>query len=150
MTEQKILDDLAAHNVAKVEIKFKGQMIEIDTDRWQFEPEKDGWLIKVEDVAGKVLALDHGLHLDDLDFGDDLYNEETIGGFYREEVEENLCCFDWTDYTSTRRLDTGTILINVEARTISITGTKQTVAVVTEPFGYTRQVEQKSEAEAAA
>ncbi len=156
MTEQKVLDDLAAHNVAKVEIKFKGQLIQHDDDWWQFEPEKDGWLIKVEDAAGKVLALDDDAHLNDLDFDEDLYNKEptTIGGFCREEIEDDLFWY-WTRYTNDRaekegEKATGTILITVEARTVSITGTKQTMAVVTKPFEYTRKVEQKSEAEAAA
>src|SRR6266487_4856149 len=116
MTEQKVLDDLAAHNVAKVEIKFEGQMIQHDTDLWRFEPEKDGWLIKVEDTAGKILALDHGLYLDDLDFGDDLYNEETIGGFCREEIEENLGWYydGGVDYLEKEGESAeGTLVINV-------------------------------------
>ncbi len=36
------MDDLAAHNVAKVEIKFKGQMVEQDWDVWRFEPDGKG------------------------------------------------------------------------------------------------------------
>jgi len=155
MKEQKVLDDLVAHNVAKVEIKFEGQMIQHDDAWWQFEPEKDGWLIKVEDTAGKVLVLDDDDHLDDLDFAGDFYNEETIGGLCREEVEDYLSWY-WTadnwsaDVRAQQDGETakGSILINVEARTISITGTKQTMALVTKPFENTRKVEDKETAAA--
>jgi len=149
MTEQKVRDDLAAHNVARVEIKFEGQMIRHDTDLWRFEPEKDGWLIKVEDTAGKVLSLDDGLYLDDLDFGDDLYSKEIEDHLGWYVVKGALWgCGSYERAEQEGETAKGTILINVEARTVSITGTKQTMAVVTKPFENTRKVEDKETAAA--
>jgi hypothetical protein len=138
----EILDELAAHNVAKVEVKFKGQMIqETHIDPWHFEPDKHhGWQVQVEDAAGNVLDLYHGRLGDGiLDF--DAAYEDMVGGFCRVEIEDQLSWCEEAGDTAE-----GTLVINAAERSINITGTKETMAPVTLPINTARKVEQKKAA----
>jgi hypothetical protein len=104
----EFFDGLAEHNVHLVKVEFDGYMMEEDRDCWRFEWKKAPTIV-VLDVNGNELDV----------------TRDPIEEFCEKELKDRLSWGrDWQGYDDGDKAS-GTIEINVAARTVSISGTRQ-------------------------